>query len=182
MRHTILSLAAALAAVAALAAPPALAQQGGKTAIVDVQKLLHESDAGKGAIAAINKLRADYQQTLKAEEQELRGAEQKLNSERAVITPDAYQQRQQALALKFQGYQRNLQQNQVRWDAASRLAAQKIDESIVKIVDAIEKERQIAMVFDRTAVVGTAAAPDITPDVLKRLNEQLRSVPIEMPQ
>ena len=182
MKPTILALTASISAIAALAAPAALAQQSAKTAVVDVQRLLHDSDAGKGAIAAINKLRADYQQTLNAEETELRTAEQKLNGERALLTPEAARQREQELALKAQGYQRNLQQNQVRWDAASRLAAQKIDDSIVKIVDAIEKERQIGMVFDRTAVIGTPSAPDITPEVLKRLNEQLKSVPIELPQ
>jgi Skp family chaperone for outer membrane proteins len=178
-----IALAAWLLALAMITAQPSLAQQSAaKTAVVDMQSLLRESDAGKGVLAQIRKMETDYEQTVATEQQELRQTQQKLNDERATLAPDVYQQRLQELGQKFQGYQRSIQQHQAQWDAASRSAGQKINAVVVKIVEEIEKEQKLGMVIERAAVIGTTSAPDITPEVMKRLNQQLKSVAVELPQ
>jgi len=181
-RKSIVLAAWVLAAATLTASQTSLAQQAAmKTAVIDMQSLLRESDAGKAVIAQIRKLQTDYQQTVTSEQQDLQQSQQKLNDERASLAPDVYQQRMQELGQKLQGYQRSLQQHQIQWDTASRNAGQKINEVIVKIVNAIEKEQKLGMVFERAAVIGTTSAPDITPDVMKRLNQQLTTVPVEVP-
>jgi outer membrane protein len=182
-RRTITLAAWVLAAAAATCSQSSLAQQAAtKTAVIDIQSLVRESDAGKAVIAQVRKLQSDYQQTVASEQQELQQSQKRLNDDRATLAPDVYQQRMQELGQKLQGYQRSLQQHQIQWDTASRTAGQKINEVIVKIVDAIEKEQKFGMVIERAAIVGATSAPDITPEVMKRLNQQLTSVPVEIPQ
>lgn len=171
------------AAAVAAATPAALAQQAGtKTAVVDMQRLARESDAGKSVLAQVRKMQTDYQQTLTSEQQEIQQGQQKLNEERTTLAPDVFQQKIQELGQKYQGYQRNLQQHQAQLDVAFRNAEQTVTQAVLKIVEAIEKEQKLGMVIERASVIGTTSAPDITPEVLKRLNQQLSSVPVELPQ
>jgi outer membrane protein len=164
-------------------APTAMAQQSaGKTAVVNTQILMRDSDAAKSIGPQIQKLQTDYQGTVNTEQAELRQIQAKLNDERATLAPDVLQQRTQELAQKFQSYQRSAQQHQAEWENGARNAAQKISAVIVQIVEAIEKEQKLSMVFERSALIGTTTATDITPEVMKRLNQQLPSVTVELPK
>jgi outer membrane protein len=160
-----------------------MAQQGAaKAAVVNTQILMRDSDAAKSIGPQIQKLQTDYQQTVNSEQQELRQMQAKLNDERATLTPEVVQQRTQELEQKYQSYQRSVQQHRVEWENGARNAAQKITAAIVQIVEGIEKEQKLGMVFERSALIGTTTATDITPEVLKRLNQRLPSVTVELPK
>ena len=186
MNRTIIALAAGLWALGVVArAQVTVAEQTPAAismAVVDVQFLMQNSDAAKSIAAQIGKVRADFQRFVVAEQEDVQRLDQSITQQRATLSPEAYQQRVQELREKVAAYQRDVQDRQGRFESASRAAAQKIEGSIVQIVDEIKKERTYTLVLTRSAVVGTATIPDITQEVLTRLNQRLPSVTVDLPK
>ena len=63
-----------------------------------------------------------------------------------------------------------------------RNAALKIETMIEQIATEIDKERNFVMAIRRSAVAGNTTVPDITQEVLKRLNQRMPSVALELPK
>jgi outer membrane protein len=172
-----------LVAAAALAAGfggSAFAQQNSSSliAIVDTKVILEKAKAAIGARQQLDKIRASFQQSVRAHQDEVNRLGQDLARERAVLTQEAFQQRMNDVLQKRNDYQRQLQEQQEKLAAASRAAAQKIEGVVGEIVDEFKKERQYSLVVLRSATMGTPAVPDITQDVLGRLDRRLPRVDV----
>ncbi len=94
--------AAFLIGFAALSASSAFAQNAEKPpvpsiAIVDVEGVMRQSLAVKSARSQIDVIAKDLQQEIAEEEEKLRTAEQNLQQQRALLSPEKYAQERQAL-------------------------------------------------------------------------------------
>ena len=105
-----------------------------------------------------------------------------LNWPPSTISQEEFQKRAQEINQKASAYQRDAQEREAKLEAAFRNAAVKVENAISQIVDEIAKERHILMTFRRVALMGNTTAPDITPEVLKRLNQRMPSVVVELPK
>lgn len=151
-------------------------------AVVDVQSLMQNSDAAKNARAQIEKTRADYQREVKIKQEELDKLNQNIAQERPTLSQDAYQQRTRELRQKTANYQIDAQERQDKLDAALSGASQKIAAAIARIVDEVKKEQNFTLVLSRSAVVDTQGIPDITQELLKRLNQRTPTVAVDLPK
>jgi outer membrane protein len=166
--------------VASWLAGSAIAQQTPSIAIIDTQLLLQQAEAAKHARQQIETLRAGIVGSLQAEQQELRRLNQELVRDRASLGEEVFQQRMRDLIQKNADYQRSVQERQRKLDAASRAAAQKIEVVVHEIVDEFKKERNYALVVVRSATQGKPTLPDITQDVMGRLDRRLPKVEVTL--
>lgn len=150
-------------------------------AIVDTQVLLEKAEAAKNVRQQIEQLRAGIAASIQAEQQEIRQMNQALVRDRATLGEEMFQQRMRELIQKNADYQRSVQERQQKLDAASRAAAQKIETVVHEIVDEFKKERNYTLVVIRSATMGRPTVPDITQDVMGRLDRRLPAVPVTMP-
>ncbi len=181
MNRTITALLAAIvASVMLLSAVPAAAQVN--MAVVDPQFLVQNSEVGKSIRAQMEKLRANDERALKATQDNLTKLEQTLTQQRATLAADEYQKRVQEIRQKAAELQRDAQERENKLEVAYRNAGLKVENAIGQIVDEINKERNFALAIRRFAVAGTTSVPDITQDVLKRLNQRMPSVVVELPK
>lgn len=173
-----------LVAAAALSAGfgwNASAQQKGSAlaiAIVDTKLILEKAAAAKGAREQLDRMRAELAQSTKAHQDEVTRLGQGIAQERATLTQEAFQQRTRDVLQKRSDYQRELQEQQAKLEAASRAAAQKIEVVVGEIVDELKKEKNYALVVIRSATMGTPSVPDITDAVLGRLDRRLPRVDV----
>lgn len=148
-------------------------------AVVDVRLLLQQAAAAKDARAQVEQLRAGYQKDVDGKLERLATAFDGLKRERAALSDGAYQQRLQELRQTAAGDQREVQSRQDNLDGALNAALEKIGGEIERIVDQMIRERRLTVVLPRSAVLGTAASADLTPEVLKRLDQRMSSVVID---
>lgn len=163
----------------------ALAQQKSPAiniAVVDIQLLMENSAAAQNVRAQIEKIRAKYQQEVKDKEDEISKLSQSIAQERPRLSEDDYQKRMRELRQKSANYQSDMQERQGKMDGAFRGASQKIAASIAQTVDEITKEQKLILVLPRSTVVGTPTVPDITQEVLKRLNQQTPTLTVDLPK
>lgn len=184
MKRKIMVLVAALLALPMVAGvQAALAQEKSSAiniAVVDVQFLMKSSAFAQNVRAQIEKIRADYQQEVKSKEEEINKLSQSIAQERPGLSEDAYQQRMRELRQKSANYQSDMQERQGKLDGAFRGASQKIAAAIDQVVDEIKKEQNFVLVLPRSVIVGTSGVPDITQEVLTRLNQRTPAVTIDL--
>lgn len=149
--------------------------------ILDVDQLQKQSRAMQGLRQQVETQRAAFEREVKAQENELRIADEDLRRQRAVLAEPAFTQ-------KVQEFQQRV--NQLRESAGQK--NQSLQRGIVKaerewgavveeIVRGIAGERRANLVLPRAAVLYfEPGAFDITDDTLRRLDQRLPSMTLAL--
>ncbi len=151
-------------------------------ALVDVQFLMENSSVSENVRAQIDRLRANYQKEFKEKQEELTRLFQSIARERATLPPDAYERRLGELQRRTSDLEKEAQVRQRKLDSIMAAASNKITSAIGQIAGQMMKEKKFALVLPRSISIGAPAVPDITQEVLKRLNEQMHTLTIEIPK
>ncbi|MFX4222069.1 MAG: OmpH family outer membrane protein [Thalassobaculum sp.] len=169
-----------------VAADPALAQQSAQgvelpIAVVDVQGVLRNSDPAKEIQSRINERRQAYQRQVTEEEKALRSSEQDLQQERSTLEPDVYQQRLRSFRNRVADVQKSVQERRRALDQAFTMAMNQVRDELVSVIAEIADERGAKVVLFKDHIVIAEKSLDISDEALRRLNERLPSVPVELP-
>jgi Skp family chaperone for outer membrane proteins len=151
-------------------------------AIVDVSTVLEKSLPAKNLRQLIEKTRADYRREVDAKRNEIEKLGEGIEQARSGLSEDEFQKRMRNLRQKIANNESDMRERQSKLEGAFAAAPQKIGATIEQIVDEIRKERKYQLVLPRSIVVGASDAPDITQEVLDRLNKRMPTVDIDIPK
>ena len=176
-------LAAALAAAGLTLVGPAYAQKmpPAVAAVIDYQRITREAAAFKNAREQLDKYRAGLQGEVANDEEKLRNEEQELVRQRTVLAPEAFEQRRRDFEKKVMELQRSAQERSRSFEQVYNNVSGDIRKVLAGIVADIGKERGFNIVFDRAMLSYRAENLDITDEVLKRLDQKLPTVKIQLP-
>jgi Skp family chaperone for outer membrane proteins len=171
---------AAAPAAAPVGAGPALVPP--TIAVVDMQRVVVESAAGKSIQAQLDTERRKIRDQVTRMEDELKTAQNQYIRTRSVMAPDAAKEQEQSLQRKQADAQRILQERQEAFQRGSGDAINVVEDNMRAIVQQIAAERRIGMVINKQAVISIADKNmDITDDVVQRLNTKLPTVTVTIP-
>jgi outer membrane protein len=159
-------------AVAALALP-ALAQNApARVAVIDVQKVLSQSSAGKAAYEKLRKVQEDRVEKAKQMEEEMRKLDSDISTKRISLAEDKLAEMQKQLADKRIAIQRYAQDADREIGEARDRELQALEAKIKPVIDGIGKEMGLAAIFNKfeSGLVYAADAIDITDTVVQRFN------------
>lgn len=184
----VLGLALAMAPLPALAAPasgagPAAAPAGGagpaaggalRVAVIDTEKILLSSVAGKKAIAELKKAQEQKEGELRAKQQEIKELQDKLSQGRLTLAQDKLAEMSKQLEDKEIALRR------LSDDATRELNKRKddllggIDEKVMPVINQIGHEQGYTMIFRKfeSGLIYADDAIDITSAVVQRLDAQ----------
>jgi Skp family chaperone for outer membrane proteins len=175
----------------ALAAPFALAggavaQQADKpaplvVAVVDGSKLTTSAKAMKAAQEEAEKLAKRFDADFTGEQKKLQAEYQQLEKDRLKITGQEYDQRLQRLNARFAEVRRTAQIRQEQMSRAVRLVQVQFRNEVVKVIQAMSVEAGYTLVIEKSAILHSSAALDITDKVLERLDKAQIQVKFEFP-
>lgn len=150
-------------------------------AVVDIQRILRESAASKSIHGQIEKQRAAYQQQITKQENELRSAEQELNKQRTLVSPEAFNERRRQFEQRVGNLQRDVQNRKRELDKAFSTAMRTVENSLRQVIEQLVSERRLTLVLVKTQTVYSAPELELTDEVMKRLNAKLPSVKVPPP-
>jgi outer membrane protein len=172
MKHTlaIALLGAALIVAGFVRAEAAGTAVGGsKIGVVDLEKTLYETTAGKRASKAFDDTRAKKQGELDKKQKELQAAAAELDKQRMVLKPDVLKARQGELEQKFV----EVQQLYVKLERDLAGERAKLIQEILKqaspIIQEIAKQNGIDVIVDRSAVLWAGDGVDLTAALNKKM-------------
>ena len=171
--------AAAPAAAPVVAGPPLTPPT---VAVVDMQRVLVESAAGKSIQSQLDTERRKIRDQITRMQDELKSQQNQFIRTRSVMAPEAAQEQQQQLQRKEADAQRTLQDRQEAFQKGESDAVNVVSDNMRDIVQQIAAERHIGMVVRKELVISMADKNmDITDDVVGRLNTKLPSVTVTIP-
>lgn len=175
---------AALALAAALMvlplAPSAMAQDATAPAaipvaigIVNVQDVVKKSSAGQSLKKQADARRKQNQAELLAEEKKLRAENDALNQQRSA--PD-FATKQQAFQQKLAAWRQGAEQKSKAFEVAYGTAQKQIFETLQKVIGDIAVQKRLTLVLNKSVVIVSAQAWDISDSALAQLNKVLPAV------
>jgi outer membrane protein len=176
-----------VALAAALLPIAAMAQSGGKVppaviAVIDGQRINREAAALKNARQQLEQYRFNFQSEIAKEEEKLRAEEQEIARQRSVLTPEVFEQRRQAFQAKVIDLQKRIQERSQSLEKMLNGVREQVTVQVVEILKDLAKERGFNMVLDRAQVqIVVGDNIEITPEVLKRLDQRLPTVKVALP-
>jgi len=161
----------AVLALAFLLAVGAVEAQTLKIGYINSQEILSEAPGAAEAQRAFETDLQEYEAEAQQLQEEITNMQQQLEQQRLTLSPEARQNREQAIAQRAQ-------EAQMRMQELDRLAAQRRQElvqpvmdDISEVIEIIREEGAYSFVFDVAAGAIVAADPsfDLTDEVIRRL-------------
>ena len=170
-------------AVVALAAPMFAQNAPARVAVVDVQKVLTQSVAGKAAYEKLKKMQDDRVSKAKSMDEEMKKLETDLNTKRISLAEDKLAEMAKQLSDKKINMQRYAQDAEREIGEARDRELQALQVKIEPVIDAIGKEMGLALIFNKfeSGLVYASEAVEITDTVIKRFNEVAGGAPAATP-
>lgn len=133
-----------------------------KIGVIDIERTLYETAAGKRANEQFEKTRKDKQAELDKRQQELKKLDADLSKQAAVLKPEVLQQKRGDLEKKFV----ELQQLYVKLERDLAGERTKLVQELLKkanpLVAEIAKAEGVTLIVDQNAVVWSDPAVDLT--------------------
>jgi outer membrane protein len=160
-------------AVAALAAPMFAQTTPARVAVIDVQKVLMQSSAGKSAFDKLKKMQDERVEKAKAMDEEMRKLDSDINTKKISLSEEKLAEMQKQLADKRINMQRFAQDADREIGEARDRELQALEAKIKPVIDALGKEMGLAAIFNKfeSGLVYASDAIDITDTVIKRFND-----------
>jgi outer membrane protein len=159
-------------AVAALAAPMFAQAPSQRLAVIDVQKVLTQSTAGKAAYDKLKKMQDDKMAQAKSMDDELRKLDAEIATKRLSLSEDKLTEMQKTLADKRISMQRYAQDAEREIGEARDRELMVLEGKIKPVIDALGKEMGLAAIFNKfeSGLVYASEAIDVTDTVIQRFN------------
>ena len=166
----------------------ALAQQNSRAtdiALVDVAYIMQHAAAAKNFRAQVEEMRADNQKAFEGKIEAITKVYEEIADSRATLSSGtlsdvAYKQQVLELQQLTKEHQNEALARQDRVAGALLEGLRKIADTIEEVVNQISQEQKLLVVLPRSAIVGTAAVPDITQEVLTRLDQRMPTIAVEL--
>jgi outer membrane protein len=164
------SLLVVLAVVIAAAAVPAAAQVN--VAVIDVQRVVTESDPGKEALQKLKELQDAKIDEGRALQQELAALQEQMSKQRFTLSEERLAELGKQMEDKQIALQRFQDDAERELEEARRRELGGLEERILPVINEIGSEQGYILIFNKfqSGLVYADDAVDITDDVIRRFN------------
>lgn len=165
-----------------LMAGPSVAMAAVSIGILDVQKILLESDAARSVQKQIQKRRDKFIEEISQQEQSLRTKEKELSEFRATLSADEFASKKQEFEKEFVEARRIAQKRKKSLDEAGAKALNKLSDELQAIVKQIAQEKGYTLILSKQDVVLSDDSVDISTEAMSRLNKAVSEITLEAPK
>lgn len=152
---------------------PLPAAQNLSVMVVDVQALLQNSKAAKMVRGQIEQKRNEYTKEISREEETLRTERDTLQRQQASMSPETLNKKGREFQQKVNDLDRDVQSKRAALEKSNNEALTRIQQSMLKIIADIARQRRANLVLQRTDLVLFDQAFDVTDEVMQKLDEEL---------
>lgn len=149
-----------------------------RIAVIDIEALINESEAGKSMQTQLAKKRDEFQKEFSKRENELSEKEKHLVAKKAEMTPEQLTKERQAFESDLLETRKLFQKRRTALDKGLADAMKELRKQIVESTAQVAEEKNYQAVLLRESVVIVEKDLDITKDVLTKLNAKIKTIPV----
>ncbi len=166
-------------ALVCISAPMALAQNV-NIAVVDVEKILTESAAGKSIQQQLKTRRESFQKEFSAREDNLMNAQKTLINQKADLSPEEFAKKRDDFEKQLLETRNLFQKRRNSLDKGLSKSLSDLRKNIIQVSAEVSNEKNYQIVLTRDSVVIVEKEIDITETVLSRLNAKVSNIPLDV--
>ncbi|MEM7618675.1 MAG: OmpH family outer membrane protein [Pseudomonadota bacterium] len=151
-------------------------------AIVDMEKILAESLAGKSLEKQLKEKREAFQQEFTQRENQLLETEKTLIQEKSNLTADAFEEKRKQFELGLLETRNLFQKRRNALDKGLDKALAELRENVMQITADISERQGFSIVLTRDSVVIADKELDITNQILDKMNSSMKTIPLVVAQ
>lgn len=151
-----------------------------KIAVVDVEKIINDSSAGKSVQTQLTKSREAFQKEFLGRENELMAAQKKLVQQKQEISPEDFNKKRQDFEKQLSGTRNLFQKRRSALDKGLGNALSSLRKNIIQVTAEVADEGGFQVVLTRSSVVVIQKEMDITEAVLSRLNKKISNIKLDV--
>lgn len=141
--------------------------------IVSPEGVLANSTVGKYVQTRIQQLAGQVNAELTSEGTAIDNEAKQIDSQRATLAQDAFEQRAAAVQVKANAFARKRQLREQELQATQQKAINRVGEEMEPLIRQAYQAKGCAMLFNRQVIVLANPATDITPQVVTALNAKI---------
>lgn len=149
-----------------------LAADVAKIGVVDLQRVMETSDAGKAAQAQIKKQRDKMESDLKAKGAEIEQIRQRLEREAMVMSKESREEKEREARIKLNDFKTLQKRYRNELQVLEKKLVSELRDDTISLVDEIGKKEGYLLIITRVGVLYSPKTIDITDQLIKRLNER----------
>lgn len=158
-----------------LAAAPVQSADSIKVGVVDAQKILDDTKAGKKAKADMEEFVKSRQKIIDIDESEIKQLQDDLTRQTAVLSPDARREKEEALQRKVVEYQKRAGELNKEVQSKKKEVLDNFNKDLEGVVKKVAERGGYAMILDRNAEGGVLLyakdSLDLTGEVVKEFEK-----------
>ncbi|HEY5611394.1 MAG TPA: OmpH family outer membrane protein [Thermoanaerobaculia bacterium] len=165
----------ALSVLAMLLAIPMFAQTAppARVAVIEVSKVLSQSNAGKAALDRLRKLQEEKASRAKKMDEELKALDGQIKQKQMSLTEEKLAELRKQFSERGVALERFAQDAERELGQARDQSLKELEKQLMPVINTIGKEMGFAAIFNKyeSGLVYAADAIDITDVVIKRFND-----------
>ena len=159
---------------------PAMAQGSAQTiGVVDVQKILQVSSAGKNIHDQLEAKRNSYQKEISGKEDSLRKLEKSILDQKGTMSEADFNTKRKEFEREVLSTQKVVQNNKRSLEAGFARALGKLRDEVRDTIEVVAKDRGFTMVLSQENVIIAQPAFDITDAVIAALDKRISNISID---
>jgi outer membrane protein len=148
----------------------ALAADVAKIGIVDLQRVLETSDAGKSAQVSIKKQKETMEKDLKQKGAEIDQLRQRLERESMVMSKEAREEKEREYRIKLGDFKSLQKKYTEELQSLEKKLVGQIQEDVFSMVNEIGKKEGYLLIISRIGVLYSPNSIDVTDKLIQQLN------------
>ncbi len=159
---------------------PAVAKAASEIAVVDIEKILNESKAGKALKKQLEKKRKEFQNEFSSKEKSLQDSAKKLIEKKDEMEAEKLAAERKKFETQLLETRKLFQKRRASLDRGLTKAMQKLRREVIEIAAALAEEKKYKAILMRDSVVIVQKELDETDELLKRLDKKVSSVDLKV--
>ncbi|MSO14190.1 OmpH family outer membrane protein [Rickettsiales endosymbiont of Trichoplax sp. H2] len=153
-----------------------------KIGIIDTSKITEKSTAYTEASKLVGNEIKNYDESVTQVGKSFSKKVEDLEKKKNVMSSKEYNRKRDELAKEEEELQKKFYDQRVKIDKKVHNINQILDDNLKKIVNVLAKEKNITIIFNKAATLYSDDSIDITDDIITKLNKELKSIDINLPQ
>ena len=146
--------------------------------IIDINKILSESDAALDASKQIELIAKEIENEIKEDDEKIIKEQNLLIESQAIMAPDAFESKRLEYEAKLQNYNNERQAKLMKIDELIAVSRADVLNALKPILENVSNEKGITVLLEKASVMLNAEKMDITAEVLKKLNKSLPTIKV----
>jgi Skp family chaperone for outer membrane proteins len=156
------------------------AQEAQKIAILDLGQVIVQSKAMQDIERQFKTHEDKFRTQTETRDKEFRAERQKLDQQRAIISPEQFREKLAALTEKGVGYRNDFNSKRRQLISSKSLAVQKIEKAMEPIVSEVANIVGATMIVEKKKILFGTKVLNISDLVSERLNKKLPKLKLEL--